>query len=261
MEIEVKEASRRLGVNDSRVRQLLRAGSLRGRRVGNSWVVQVDDVARLEKNRLRAGRPLAARRAWAALDLLSSGRAPWLSDSARSQVRSHLARLDEPGPEVWLSLLRSRSVVVRAAAHPAALKRLADVDGALRGGALEAVHRGFDLVSLGDGVPEFYVEASAWPQVVRSLAIRESSEPNLVVRLPRDVWSFGGSAAVSDAALAADLLESTEPRAVAAGTLRLNELLAQWQQDRRVRHAAHQPRKDAEPSRPAVAGSDQEPQQ
>ena len=262
MEIEVKEASRRLGVDDSRVRQLLRAGSLRGRRVGNSWVVLVDDVARLEKNRIRAGRPLAARRAWAALDLLGSGRAPWLSDSARSQVRSHLARLDEPGPEVWLSLLRSRSDVVHALAHPAALKRIADVDGALRAGVSESVHRGFDLVALGDAIPEFYLEASSWPPVAQSLAIRESAEPNLVVRIPSDVWPFDEASAVSDAALAADLLESAEPRAVAAGARRLNELLARWQREHRARQAArHRTRNDGQPVPGAAARSHGEQRQ
>ena len=263
MEIEVKEAARRLGVDDSRVRQLLRSGSLRGRRVGNSWVVLVDDVARLEQNRIRSGRPLAARRAWAALDLIGSGRAPWLSDSARSQVRSHLARLDEPGPQVWLSLLRSRSDVVHALAHPAALKRIADLDGALRAGVPESVHRGFDLVALGDAVPEIYLEASAWPQVARSLAIRESpgsnAEPNLIVRLPRDVWPFGEANAVSDAALAADLLDSAEPRAVAAGASRLNELLAQWQRDHHARRSAwHRVRIDGQPAPGSAASSHRE---
>lgn len=239
MEIEVKEASRRLGVNDSRVRKMLRAGLLRGRRVGNSWVVLVDDVARLENNRARAGRPLAPRRAWAVLELLDSGRAPWLSDSARSQVRSHLERLNQPGPEIWRSLLRSRSHVVHALAHPAALKRLADMDGVVRGGASEAAERGFDLVVLGESVAEFYVEASAWPQIARSLAIRESnSEPNVVIRIPHDVWPFSDEAEVSDAALAADLLESAEPRAVSAGVSRLDGLLAEWQLGR-ARRGAH----------------------
>ena len=242
MEIDVKEASRRLGLDESRVRQLLRAGSLRGRRVGNSWVVLAEDLGRLEQNRPRAGRPLVARRAWAALDLLDSGRAAWLSDSARSQVRSHLARLEEPEPAVWLSLLRSRSDVIHALAHPAALKRLADVDSALCAGASEAVQRGFDLIALGEGVPEFYVEASAWPQIARSLAIRESAEPNLVVRIPRDIWPFDAAGAVSDAALAADLLESAEPRAVAAGASRLNELLAEWEQRRPQHRAQHRAR-------------------
>lgn len=257
MEIEVKEAARRLGVDESRVRQMLRAGSLRGRHVGNSWVILVDDLAHLEQHRLRAGRPLAARRAWAALDLLSGGRAPWLSDSARSQVRSHLARLDDPSPEMWLSLLRSRSDVVRAVAHPAALKRLGNVDGAVRAGASEAVQRGFDLVALGDGVPECYIDSAAWAQLAHSLAIRESAEPNLLVRIPRDVWPFADSPAEpvpSDAALAADLLESPEPRAVSAGALRLNELLAHWQQHRALQRSS---RKRPEP---AAARAEQQQQ-
>lgn len=243
MEIEVSEAARRLGVGESRVRQLLRAGSLRGRRAGNSWLVLVDDLARLEQHRLRAGRPLSARRAWAALDLLHNGQAPWLSDSARSQVRSHLARLDAPAPQLWLSLLRSRSDIVHARAHPAALERLKNVDGVLLAGAAEAAQRGLDLVVLGDGVPEFYVEASVWPQLAQSLAIREGPEPNLLVRIPRDVWPFdisAGAPVVSDATLAADLLESAEPRAVAAGAARLNELLAQWERGRVQRGAQRQ---------------------
>ena len=247
MEIEVNDAARRLGVNESRVRQLLRAGSLRGRRVGNSWLVQVDDVARLEKNRLRAGRPLAARRAWAALDLLGSGHAPWVSAPVRSQVRNHLEHLNAPGPEVWLSLLRSRSHVVHALAHPAALKRLAAVAGVVHAGASEAVHRDFDLVALGDSVPEFYIDASAWPQLSRSLAIRESiSEPNVLIRIPNDVWPFGDWPAVSDAVLAADLLESGEPRAVSAGASRLNDLLAQWQQARAQLAARRDARRPAQ---------------
>jgi hypothetical protein len=70
------------------------------------------------------------------------------------------------------------------------------------------------------------------------LAIRESiSEPNLLIRIPHDVWPFSDGAAVSDAALAADLLESAEPRAVSAGVSRLNDLLAEWQQDRAQRAA------------------------
>jgi hypothetical protein len=145
------------------------------------------------------------------------------------------------------------------------LKRLAEVDGAVRAGSSEAVQRGFDLVALGDSVPEFYVEGSIWPQVARSLAIRESSEPNLVIRIPQDAWPFGRSGAVSDAALAADLLESAEPRAVAAGARRLNELLANWQRARRARSAgqpaAGPARKDpdvAGPARPAPMDSDKE---
>lgn len=242
MEIEVGEVSRRLGVNDSRVRQMLRAGSLRGRRVGNSWLVLADDVVRMEMTRPRAGRPLAARRAWAALDLLDGGDAPWISDSARSQVRGYLARLDAPDAGRWLSLLRRRSAVIGARAHPAALRRLDDLGGALEAGAVEAARRGFDLVVVGTSVPELYLESIAWPSVARSLAIQESLHPNLLVRLPHEVWPFARGL-VSDAALAADLLESTEPRAVAAGAARLDELLARWQLRHHSRHRASSPQR------------------
>ncbi len=85
-------------------------------------------------------------------------------------------------------------------------------------------------------VPECYVPEERWDQLVSSLALQESREPNVGIRIPREVWPFsepGGS--VPDAALAADLLESPEPRSVSAGAERLNQLLAEWQQGRRRR--------------------------
>lgn len=232
MEIEVKEASRRLGINESRVRQLLRAGDLRGRHVGNSWLILADDVARLERSDRRPGRPLAPKRAWAMIDLLEGGGASWLSYSARSQVRDRLENLDEPGPNEWIALLRGRSRVLDVVGHPAALDRLRRADGVRVGGAVAG--RGFDLVALADPVPEYYVPEEQWDQLASSLALQESREPNVHIRIPREVWPFSEPGdSVPDAALAADLLESPEPRSVSAGAGRLNQLLAKWQQGRR----------------------------
>ncbi|UMG92275.1 hypothetical protein [Nocardioides sp. TF02-7] len=88
-----------------------------------------------------------------------------------------------------------------------------------------------------DPIPEFYVEESHWPELSRSLALREGADPNLRIRVPKEVWPFAGDGAlapggVGDAVLAADLLESVEPRAVAAGAARLAELLSAWQSER-----------------------------
>lgn len=237
MEIDVKEASRRLGVNDSRVRQLLRAGDLRGRHLGNSWLILAEDVARLQRNGRRPGRPLAPKRAWAALDLLDGGRAAWLSDSARSQVRRYLADLIAPGPGDWRAALRRRSRVLEVVAHPAAIERLRRVNGVRLVGPSAAVGRGFDLVVLAEPIAEFYIAEELWPDLSRSLALREGAESNLRVRLPNEVWPFAdagpsGQGGVGDAVLAADLLEAVEPRAVAAGAARLGELLASWQRER-----------------------------
>jgi excisionase family DNA binding protein len=237
VEIDVKEASRRLGVNDSRVRQLLRAGDLRGRHLGNSWLIPAEDVARLQRHGRRSGRPLAPKRAWAVLDLLDGGRAAWLSASARSQVRRYLADLVDPDPDGWRAILRGRSRVLEVVAHPAAIERLRRVNGVRPVGPSAAVGRGFDLVALAESIPEFYIDEGQWPDLSRSLALREGAESNLRVRVPNEVWPFAdagpsGHGWVGDAVLAADLLEAAEPRAVAAGAARLGELLASWQRER-----------------------------
>ena len=237
MEIDVKEASRRLGVNDSRVRQLLRAGDLRGRRLGNAWLISDEDVVRLQRSSRRPGRPLAPKRAWAVLDLLDGGRAAWLSDSARSQVRRYLSDLVDPCPDHLRAALRGRSRVFEVVAHPAAIERLRRIDGVLAVGPGGAVARGFDIVDLRQSSPEFYVVEQQWPGLSESLALREGAEPNIRIRVPREVWPFADSGspdrgAPGDAALAADLLEAAEPRSVAAGASRLGDLLADWQRGR-----------------------------
>src|SRR3954453_6451562 len=99
MDIAVKDAAQRLGVSESRIRQLLAAGDLDGHRIGRAWLVDGDDFARLQGQQRRSGRPIGPKRAWALIDLLSGGNAPWLSYSERSQVRSYAARLDEPSTD------------------------------------------------------------------------------------------------------------------------------------------------------------------
>lgn len=234
MEIDVKEASRRLGVNDSRVRQLLRAGDLRGRRLGNSWLIRAEDLAQFQRSVRRPGRPLAPKRAWALLDLLDGGGAVWLQASARSQVRRYLSEWVAPEPDDWRAALRGRSRVLEVVAHPAAIDRMRRVDSVWVAGPGAAVGRGFDLVALGDPMPEYYVAEEHWPDLGSNLALRDGAEPNLRVRLPNEVWPFAevgpsGRREVGDAVLAADLLEAAEPRSVSAGAARLGELLARWQ--------------------------------
>lgn len=225
MEIAVREAAQQLGVSESRVRQLLVAGDLHGRHIGRAWLVDSDDLARLRGQQRRSGRPLGPRRAWALIDLLSGGSAPWLSYSERSQVRSYASRLDDPNADDWRGILRGRSELRPVRAHPAAIARLSQFDQVLPAGLAEAVRRSFDLVAIGHPEPEFYMPLNEWGHIARSLALQPSHDSNLIIRHPMIVWPFADRAAAPDAALAADLLDSAEPRAVRAGELRLNELL------------------------------------
>jgi len=110
-------------------------------------------------------------------------------------------------------------------AHPAAVARLRELDHVLASGPAEAMSRGFGLVVGGGPKPEFSLPIRLWDEAARELALQPSREADILLRHPIAVWPFEGCAAVSDAAIAADLLDSPEPRAVRAGQLRLNELL------------------------------------
>jgi len=226
MELSVAEAAARLGVDDSRARMMVRQGLLPGRRLGRQWLIPSEDVARLSSQRRLPGRPMAPARAWGLLDLLDGGSASWLSPVARSQTKQLARRLAGADADHWRAALRARSDVLRCRAHPAAVRRLVDHRSgvAVPAGEGEAIARGIDLIAL-DVVPQVYVPALAWPRQARELMVKVGDGgPNLVVRLPRGVWPFERQAQASAVALAADLLESAEPRAVSAGLALLNEL-------------------------------------
>lgn len=146
----------------------------------------------------------------------------------RSQVRAQLRELLDgraPGPDRWRGLLRARNQTVKARAHPAAVARLlGEQDRVLRAGPRAAAAAGVDLLAL-DPVEHLYVHADRWPDLARRLHIEaDVPDPNLVVHLPAGPWPFARRGTVSDAAIAADLLESAEPRAVSGGLERLNTL-------------------------------------
>ena len=231
MELSVNQAAQRLRVDESRVRRLLREGRLAGHRFGGSWVVDGDDVARLESLSPRGGeprpvgRPMSAQRAWGLLELLDGGRAPWLSPVARSQVRAQARALAGADASRWRAALHARSDLRRVAVHPAAFRRLEAEPGVLVAGPGEAAARGLDLVALG-AQPELYVRGDAWPDLVERYALDEhSGRPSLLVRVPRAGW-WPADGELSVPVLAADLLEHAEPRAVNAAAGALNDLAA-----------------------------------
>ena len=228
MDLSVEQAAQRLRVDESRVRRMLREGRLAGHRFGGSWVVDGDDVARLESMSPKGGeprpvgRPMSAQRAWGLLELLDGGRAPWLSPVARSQVRAQARALAGADASRWRAALHARSDLRRVSAHPAALRRLRAEPGVLVAGPGEAAAPGLDLVAMG-ARPELYMRPDAWPNLVVRYALDEhSSRPSLLVRLPRGGW-WPPDGQLSLPVLAADLLENAEPRAVNAAARMLND--------------------------------------
>ena len=232
MEIAVREAAEQLGVSESRVRQLLASGDLAGRRLGRAWLVSSESVVMMrERGDRPPGRPLGPRRAWALLDILAGGDAAWLAAPARSQLRARLRGLAGAAPGQWRAALRGRSEVLSCQAHPAAIPRLVVHEEVLPAGLAVLAGRPFDLVISEHAVDQAYVDPASWPDLSSALAIRSAGPdhpdvvPNLTVFLPRIAWPFRGRPELPDSVLAADLLDSAEPRAVRAGVQRLDELL------------------------------------
>ena len=216
------EAAARLDLDASRVRQLLRSGLLAGRRVGSVWLVDGDSLALVAARRPLPRRPLAPARAWALLDLLDGGAAPDLSAVARSQVRALIRSLAGSDPSRWRAALRSRVEVRACQVHPAAVDRLRHEPGVLEAGPGKAAEHGLDLVAV-DAVLELYVRLDRWPALSAQYRVQPSrGSANLILHLPRaGHWP---EPELPRAALAADCVDSPEPRAGSAGAAMLNDL-------------------------------------
>jgi excisionase family DNA binding protein len=220
-DVSVAEAASRLGLDRSRVRQLLRSGALDGRRIGRDWVVSAEAVADMVHNHPANGRPPAPRRAWALIDLLDGGDAAWLDPVARSHVRATARAMAGQGAAQWRRVLRGREDRVAVAGHRASIDRLIHSDNVWPAGPSMVPAIGADLV-VHQAVPELYVPAEEWEALARYLHLRvDVAEPEAWVRLPRHLWPFGPSGP-GHAALAASLLDG-EWRAARAGAELLND--------------------------------------
>ncbi|WP_299951917.1 helix-turn-helix domain-containing protein [uncultured Modestobacter sp.] len=234
MEQAVADVAAQLGVHESRIRMMLRSGRLSGRKVGPVWLVDSAEVQRAVREKAPSGRPLNPAQAWGVLDLLDGGHASWLDVAGRSRARGHARGLAGADASRWRAALRRRHQRVPCRVHAAALSRLLDAPGVIPAGADRAAAAGADLLVI-SSVPEAYVSAVEWPDLARRLAIRQDvAEPNLIVRVPADVWPFAADEPQpSLVMLAADLLDSSEPRAISAGVGALNAAAARIPPSRR----------------------------
>jgi len=231
VELSVAEAAERLQLDESRVRQLVNAGDLPARRAGKLWLLDGDAVALMSRRARPQGRPLSERRAWALLDLLAGGDAPWLAAPARSQVRSVLRRMASLGADEWRAALRNRGQRVPVGGHPAAVRRLVQSSEAVPAGPHEASAHGLDLVAL-SARPEVYLDVNAWAEL--SLALHLDKDASLsasaMVRLVHEdgiIDRLRANERLLALAIAADCLDDADPRANHAGMELLSSAAAQ----------------------------------
>lgn len=218
--LSTSEAAARLGVSRQRVTELVAHGQLRARRVGNRAVIERSAVEARRAARPGPGRPFSPRRAWAIL-ILAEGSVPgWLDAVSRSKLRSVLRSRN-------LSDLRPR-LVARAdrtefRAHPSDLSRIAAEQGVVRTGASGAVEVGIDLVA--PGLLDAYISSARFDDIVKRYRLRESGDPNVILRrVPDDIPLFDDRAVAPRAAIALDLLDEPDSRSREAGRRALAKL-------------------------------------
>jgi hypothetical protein len=211
--LSVNDAAGRLNLSPQRVRALIASGDLRADRVGGGYVLDPSVVGSFLRRERFSGRPLSSLNAWAVLANLS-GRQEAVSTSRRSWYR--LNSLIEAGGDPLVRALsgaepRAREERWRVLASDLARLEL-DSQIVLSGLAADDPRIDVRHQIKHDGL-DGYVSAD----VLRALDVRlkpekNSSQPNLILRVPRGAsWILDERRAPS-AVVAADLLKHDDSR-------------------------------------------------
>lgn len=207
-EMSVRSAAKQLGLSEQRVRALLKAGRIKGRKIGSSWIVE--DGPYLADSRPH-GRPLAGSNAWALLALLSKQDPSWVDPSVRSRLRRWIGQRD------IVQLIREsapRSSLHQWRVLPADILMIQDLYPIVRSG-LSASGSQLDIVPIPGALDSYVDQASLDAIEGRFRPEVDSARPNIVLRVPVQDWILSFHDAPAPVA-AADLLLHEDPRVARA---------------------------------------------
>jgi len=226
--LSVREAAEELGVSASAVRQLIAQGQVRASTFAGRVVVDPDHLRQVSAVARPAGRPFSVHASWVLLRLLADQQPGPLSPSRLSQLRHHL-RSDDP--QLLAGRLRRRADAAFYYVHPSLLIDLAGEPGCVLAGRSAAERVGADLS--GDAGPlDVYLPPAAAERLVRDYAADPEvavGVANLVVRIvePGHLPEHEPGVAAAPA-VALDLIESGESRAIGAGWRLWYDRLDAW---------------------------------
>ena len=230
-ELTVSEAAARLGVHQSRVRQLLHAGTVGGRRLGRQWLIDADDLDR-HRDLVSGGatsRAMSARTAWAAAALVDGQDTRWITSSERSRLQGRLQRNAEEVVTFrrWLSTRQLSTARFRIAdSDIAAFLQEQDV---VATGISAARSHGQRLSAAGEA--EAYATVELARKLTRKYFLVASERGNLLLRTVEGNWHTDtavrrdGLLITTRLMTAVDLLDSADARSVSAGRRLLQEAL------------------------------------
>ena len=224
-EVTVTEAAQRLGVHQSRVRALLSAGTLHGRRVGSQWLISIDDVE--QRKALISGgaksRAMSTRTAWAAAALADAGQATWITASERTRLRKRLLQHKDAAAlatyQRWLASRQVSSTRYRVAESD--LADLLQAQGVVATGLTAAC--AYDLGLGTSGQADIYVTDDVAQRLINDFFLIASDQGNLTVRVVDGTWHLDTASTVNGQLVtprlitAVDLLDQRDARSTATG--------------------------------------------
>ncbi|GAA3285285.1 helix-turn-helix domain-containing protein [Paenarthrobacter aurescens] len=188
MPLSIPELAKRLNVNESRVRQLVHSGRIRGQRIGGRWIIEESDAAQYRPGK-PAGRPLSERSAWqlvscfwddpqlhSALDYFEP------SPLEKHRLNERISRLqNSPGPlELLSAWLANRAEKFEFSSSPADIAELRE-DNRVRPSGVSHPRSGL----LANSELEAYVRRDELKDIVRDWLLVEPApgkKPNVILR-------------------------------------------------------------------------------
>jgi len=218
--LTVAQAAQRLGVSARRVNHLVRTGDLRSSQLGATTVIPMADVERRRSLKPGNGRRLTPSNAWGVLVLASGQRPSWLASDTRYRLGRLLAKHGLGGLRARLTDRAERQAF---RAHPSLLRAIREDRALMLTGVTAAAELRLGLLA-GDTV-DAYVDERALGTVIARYGLRESQEPNVILRVvPSFLPSWPPSHVAPRAAVALDLIEEDDPRIRQVGTELLRRL-------------------------------------
>jgi len=230
MELTTRETAERLGVNQSRARALVAAGTLRSRRVGSQWLIDADSVARqaLFSEAAATSRAMSTRIAWGAGALADGEDAAWLAASERTRLRKRLRGADNAETlQRWLTARSTRTI--RYMVGGGDLEALLNSDGVIRTGVSAA-----DAYALGlgtGGAGDAYVSQNVADRLVRDFYLIEGGSGNLTLRIvdhdfhTTTARRLDGQTVTTRLMVGVDLADDTDTRTRSTGRTLLTRVL------------------------------------
>ena len=191
--LSVAEAAERLSISVQRVRQLLHAGELDGRKGPGGWVVAENAVRAREQAPPAAGRPLSSHMAWLVVaQLLSADSRPEsgvdLEPDRRDRYRLRHLLANRGLERDWALWLSRRADVAHYWVHPGVVQSVLNDPRVSVSGAGVAAAAGAEIA--GGDVSDLYLSSEALPGVINDYGLESDPAGQLQIHL----WRPGSGA-------------------------------------------------------------------